>query len=183
MIVLRSLWPSQKVLASSFADRPTHTAVQSLIEEAIEASNGDVLSRVQDIVDNHTHVVEHSERVLLREDGTKVVVESGTLSGIKVQDDGKQSAELWSRVQSLTAEQKALQRRLADHELRSRSPQKRNSRPGSPPAADVHPAVAIVKQRMLNLENAHERTVEELRVRADESIFQLSMSARARHSY
>eukprot|EP00951_Prasinocladus_malaysianus_P029550 scaffold273675_cov19-Prasinocladus_malaysianus.AAC.1 len=37
---------------------------------------------------------------------------------------------------------------------------------GSPPAADVHPAVATVKQRMLNLENAHERTVEELRLQS-----------------
>lgn len=103
-----------------------------MIDEGL-ADLEDQMAKKMDEMMQHTHVVEHSERVLFNEDGTSLVVDTGPpLRGIKLADQGKESSELWQRVTRLDAVVEAVRRRLEEQESAARRSSRNPSRAVSP---------------------------------------------------
>jgi len=152
-----------KVLASNFADRPTLASVQAMIKDMAKQLAEEEERRLGPLLD-HTHTVEHAERVLVQEDGTRVTLESGPLEGVKVADDGRVSGAVWQKLSRLEARYESVLR--AQQELAGRlSPVRFRGSPQSPGPGEAvdAPSTAGLRQRLDALERAHESAVYEIK--------------------
>jgi len=158
--IAKALSSLHKVLNASLSDRLSPGAVQAMIAEVAAALRSEIDGKFSQMME-HTHIVEHQERVLMREDGTRTVVESGDLSGVKIVESGDQgqSRELWQRVARLDGALESIRQRLEMQE--ARSPLRHMASPSTP-----QPDVGGLKHRLEKLESSQEAAAGELRAMA-----------------